>query len=131
MRQGPGNHRKKSKNTHQKRLQVSLESKHIDKIVSISVSVPNDKPIIKKIGPNRCVITPVLENGKLVGHAIEVIDSIYSPSISRIKNSHKRVNIKKKAPYISHNVYDRMALPDGIYRCTGCGNYVRQSHKCK
>jgi len=104
------------------RLQVkTLEAGHI---VTKVVNVPRDKRTYENIGDAKYAITPVWENGHCVGHAIESINPMNRGRVVRKDSSTIFVPGRKQ------QVYDKMALPDGIYKCDSCGNYVQVGHSC-
>ncbi|ARN65999.1 hypothetical protein M2G96_20975 [Vibrio vulnificus] len=93
------------------------------------------KRIVRKVAGQPFVITPVFQNGTIAGYAIErneKLRMIAKPLRTEMtvkgrllpKASHRKVQ------RYAHDVYELGLLPDGIYICSGCGNYVAPPHVC-
>lgn len=93
------------------------------------------KRIVRKVAGQSIVITPVLRNGTITGYAIESKDKlrmIAKPLRTEMIAKQGLVSkaSRRKVQTYVHDVYKLGLLPDGIYICSGCGNYVESTHVC-
>ncbi len=115
---------------------------------SILIACPNDngnlvrkhvcvgkKRIVRKIAGYTVVITPVLKNETITGYVIESGDKlsmIKKPLRTKMivqRGFGARSSRRKVQTYV-RNGHKLDLLPDGIYICRGCGNYVEPTHVC-
>ncbi|MCB5450221.1 hypothetical protein G4B85_14555 [Vibrio lentus] len=104
------------------------------KLVRKHISV-GTKRIVRKVAGQPVVITPVLQNGTIAGYAIESKEKlrmIAKPLRTEMIAKGRLLSkvSRRKVQTYTHDVYELGLLPDGIYICSGCGNYVAPPHVC-
>ncbi|WP_139151077.1 hypothetical protein [Vibrio ordalii] len=93
------------------------------------------KRIVRQIAGQPVVITPVLRNGTIAGYAIESKEKlrmIAKPLRTEMIAKGRLLSKvrRRKIQTYAHDVYELGLLPDGIYICSECGNYVEPPHVC-
>jgi hypothetical protein len=93
------------------------------------------KRIFRKIAGQPVVITPVLRGGAIAGYAIgskDKLGMIAKPLRTEMiaKRGLLSKGSRRKVQTYVHDVYKLRLLPDGIYICSRCGNYVVPTHVC-
>lgn len=100
--------------------------------VTKKVRVGN-KRIIRNVGQQQFVITPVAERNNIIGYAVEPLKGIASVVDYFKESSVNRKNgkaIRRKAPSLRKEIYNRNMLPDGMYVCGSCHILVAPGHRC-
>ena len=100
--------------------------------LSKKVNVAN-KRIIRHLGQQEFVITPVEDGNNIIGYAVEDIKSI-ADAVGDLKQASVNRNggkvIRRKAPSFKKEIYNTNMLPDGMYVCGSCKILVAPGHRC-
>lgn len=123
-------HFKRSRNS-KELITVSCENLN-GYLVTKNIAVV-DRRIIRYIGGQPIVITPVTQNRHIVGYAIEGKEKFDEILSGRRKEGigHRNRPTLQRNPNLVREIYELGLLPDGMFVCSDCGNFVKKGHKCK
>ncbi len=88
--------------------------------------------VLRHVGHQNFLITPVVDNNLVVGYAVEAIKDL-SNAFEYIENTSSitgRRAPKRRVPTLKKEIYDTSMLPDGIYVCGDCKRVVKPGHNC-
>jgi hypothetical protein len=89
--------------------------------------------VIRQVADQFFVITPVIDGNSIVGYAVEGEDKlrdIHSLRLAQIANRNGSRIARRRLPRPLQEVYDLNVLPDGMFICSACQNFVKSGHRC-
>jgi predicted SPOUT superfamily RNA methylase MTH1 len=95
--------------------------------------VVGNRRVIRHVAHQPFVITPVLKEKLIVGYAIEgqkKLNELYRQVRGDVEGGVGRREPRRRVPKVNREVYDVSVLPDGMYICNNCNNFVKSGHRC-
>jgi hypothetical protein len=101
-------------------------------LISKRVNVGRSR-VLRNVGRQQFVITPVLDRHDVVGYAVDAIINL--PNAAKFLKKPSRSEVigrvpSRRAPTTNREIYNANMLPDGMYVCDGCKILVSPKHKC-